>query len=968
MSLLIGNLLLIAIAAASPLYLDGVLGRLLTRSLEDQLYESGRHPLMITIDSGSTTPMGAVSGSLRDYDLTADELADVYDIEALSEVRFISSGRLSFKPDVVRDGVQSLDLQLASLRNLENHAELLSGELFTDSHQSVTADEIGFGAGDAEDGAAVEGDITLIDVMVTQRTMVNQNILLGDILMLSETSASGDLIEEQGQLAFHVVGIFTAEDPSDPYWVRQDSYYSNHLFIVDDQLDDLLRPGYQDTLDGGDEVEALVNLSGIWNTVFDYTELTPDQVGYFRELNASYMRQMNDRRNVFTPNYTNTLAAFELQSRQTGVTLTLLQVPIYLLLLAFIYMVSKQLLRMEMNEIAVFKSRGASRSQVLLVYVLQSLSVGVLAMILAIPLSFFLTNVIGSADAFLSFVSRQALPLRIQSAFLLALIAALTVGFFTMIIPAFRLSKTTIVEQKQQLQALDQKKPIWQKLFLDLVLLAVSIYALYSFEQQRDSIADRVAAGQGTDGLLFLSSSLFMVGSSLVIWRILPLLIVLIYRMGKNLWGPALYLSFLQTIRSRNRQVFISVFLMLTMSIGLFSAITARTINENARSQIRYLNGTDLIVREFWQSNADAVLEDPELELVYQEPDFAIYREMDEVLGMARVYTNATVNARARNVDQRNVQLMGIHTREFGETVTFDPLLLPRHINNYLNEMAENANAVLVSENFRTNYNLEIGDTIYYNDSNSESVYGLIAGFVPYWPSYQPTTSQEYSDGQIIVTDNYLIVAHLSTVQSSFGLAPYDVWLRTDGESQFLYDFAEAAADPEGDSVSSGRVFTRFVDTNAEQVALNQDPVLQGTNGLLTISYLVVLILCAVGFLIYWILSIRSRTLLFGIFRAMGLRFRELIVMLVHEQLCVTLPALLAGTGIGYVAARLYVPLIMIAYGSRSQVIPLRIQYAGLDFARTLLIVGFTIVLCLLALAWQIRRINIAQALKLGED
>lgn len=949
-SLLIGNILLIAIACASPLYMDGILGRLLTRTMEDRLYETGKHPLMVTIDSGSTTPLGLSTFSLRDFDNLAQDVPEAYGLETLSTVQFLTSGRLSFTPDVIRDNVKKVDLQMAVLSDLENHIKILSGDFFTDEIEQTT------------DGTRV------IDVIISQRTMVNQNILLGDLLTLSETNSSVHVLERQGNLAFRVVGVFAAEDASDPYWIRPETYYNNNLFIAEDIFNDLLRPGYVSSLESGEAVASLVNMTAIWNVVFDYTQLKPEHVREFRVQSDEFMRQLNVKRSIYSTNFGPVLEAFELQSLQTQVTLLLLQVPIYLLLLAFIFMVSKQLLRMELNEIAVFKSRGASRWQVLAIYALQSLIIGVLALLIGMPLSFLLTNVIGSADAFLSFVAREALPLRIRSAYLLAGLAAFVLSMFTMIIPAFRQSKTTIVEQKQQLQALDQKQPWWQKLWLDVILLAISIYALYSFNQQKDSIAERVAAGQGTDGLLFLSSSLFMVGAALVFWRILPILVKFFYKVTENIWGPALYLSFLQTIRSRNRQGFISVFLMLTMSIGLFSAITARTINENARAQIRYLNGTDIVIREFWPSNADAVVEDPELDLIYQEPDFAIYEQMPEVESVARVYTSNDIDIRGRNVDIRDVMLMGINTKEFGETAKMDAHLLPEHINQYLNAMAVDARAVILSENFRSTQGLAIGDTVYLSDGNGESVYGIVADFVPYWPGFQPTSSRDYTDGSTIVTDNYLVIAHLSEIQSSFGILPYDLWLNTNGESQFLYDFVLDNRSNENTYSANQRSYTKFVDTNAQMVQLNRDPILQGTNGLLTISYLVVLILCAVGFLIYWILSIRSRTLLFGIFRAMGLRFRELILMLVNEQIWVTLPALLAGTGIGYLAARLFVPLILLAYGSQEQIIPLKIEYAGQDFLRTFLIVSVTIILCLFVLAWQIRQINIAQALKLGED
>lgn len=41
--------------------------------------------------------------------------------------------------------------------------------------------------------------------------------------------------------------------------------------------------------------------------------------------------------------------------------------------------------------------------------------------------------------------------------------------------------------------------------------------------------------------------------------------------------------------------------------------------------------------------------------------------------------------------------------------------------------------------------------------------------------------------------------------------------------------------------------------------AVSKDPLLQGTNGVLTMSFIVMLVLCTAGYLIYWIMSIRAR-------------------------------------------------------------------------------------------------------------
>ena len=124
----------------------------------------------------------------------------------------------------------------------------------------------------------------------------------------------------------------------------------------------------------------------------------------------------------------------------------------------------------------------------------------------------------------------------------------------------------------------------------------------------------------------------------------------------------------------------------------------------------------------------------------------------------------------------RNVQLMGIHTKEFGETAWFDESLLPVHWYEYLNAMSQNASAVLLSENMQA-LGYELGDVLYYRNGQGKSARGIVYGFVPYWPGYTPTISTKGSDGLYKETEQYLIVAHLSQLQASFGITPYELWL-----------------------------------------------------------------------------------------------------------------------------------------------------------------------------------------------
>lgn len=429
-----------------------------------------------------------------------------------------------------------------------------------------------------------------------------------------------------------------------------------------------------------------------------------------------------------------------------------------------------------------------------------------------------------------------------------------------------------------------------------------------------------------------------------------------------------MFASFLQVIRTRGSQGFIMVFLMFTIALGMFNATAARTIGSNAQINTRYSIGADIVLKEIWQDNRQALNASmmgltnsaTTQKVTYTEPDYDGYAALEGVASVTRVLNDNGISVSLSSGDSlKNVRLMGIHTKEFGETAWFDEDLLPIHWYHYLNAMSQNADAVLVSENFESDYGYQLGDVIQYRSADGESVRGIICGFVPYWPTYGAVENVRGTDGVYREQDCYLIVAHLSKVQAAFGVTPYEVWIRTEGEStQFIYDYIE----------QSGKKLRIFRDARAEIIEQKNDPILQGTNGILTVGFIVVLVLCTVGFLIYWILSIRQRALQMGIFRAMGMTMREIVTMLINEQIWISGLSIAAGAGIGWAASELYVPIIQIAYAASDQLVPLCVVMSASDHAQLFLIVGAVMAVCLCILGGLVKRMKIAKALKLGED
>ena len=369
-------------------------------------------------------------------------------------------------------------------------------------------------------------------------------------------------------------------------------------------------------------------------------------------------------------------------------------------------------------------------------------------------------------------------------------------------------------------------------------------------------------------------------------------------------------------------------------------------------------------VQEVELADSQQVEDDPSgmTKLRYTEPDYGRYQTLEGAQSVTKVLWDekGVLNAKSQGdntSEQVSATIVGIQTKEFGQTAVLKDGLTDIHWYNYLNAMSRKSHAILVSSNLQEQ-GYSLGDSLTYRNKDGQSARGIIYGFLPYFPGFVPSRTEINRDGEAVPVSNYLVVANLGYLQAQWGVTPYQVWIKAQDSTDFIYDFAR----------ESGAEFTVFRDARAALIEIKNDPVIQGTNGILTVGFVVALILCAVGFLIYWILSVTDRSLQFGIYRAMGMQMREIVRMLLCEQICISGLGVAAGTGVGLLASRLYIPLVQIAYASADTVIPLEVADAWNDTLHLLILVGLMIAACLAVLGMIIRNIQISQALKLGED
>lgn len=916
-SLLIGNILLVAVAASHPMYQTASLQRMLQDEFSTYFEDNNEMPTMISLEGRVRKSAG-----LEEYN-RCKEIAEgvCSEFGVREEMRIMHNSLIvtTFKSRLERNGrYPEKKLKLASMSNLGDHVALLSGRMY--------ADEI------SEDG--------FIEAVVTMNGFIEMDLVVGEELDCSFLKDAGG-----NPLKIRVVGIINNSQEKDSYWVISPDEFENELLISETVFENIF-------LYGGKSFE--------YNTRW-YIQFDPDSVEFpntehivkkteeYLELDSSYGK-------IYEPIYLGLMKNFLANEKKVDITLKILQVPVLVLLCAFLYMIARQMTEMEQAEISLMKSRGASKGQIFKLYLMQSSFLAMIGFVLGLPLGSLICRILGSASAFLEFVQRRPLEISYSPEVFLYAFAAVLLSILMAVLPAVRQSGITIVRQKQSRAR--SKKPFWQKMFLDVLILALSLYGYYSFTQRTEELLSAVMTGGALDPLLFISSAMFILGAALFSLRLQPLLVRFIYFLGKKRWKPAGYASFLEILRTGSRQYFIMTFLTLTVALGIFNTTVARTILANAQKNLVYHTGADLVIKEVWKDNSSAVRAGQATELIFTEPEYGKYGQIPGVQSMAKVYREEEVIF-MRGMENLPTVLYGINTKDFGEATSLPEDLMDEHYYTYLNQLAGDANGVLLSTTFRDQLGYKEGDDFIYwiKGDESKKAKATVVGFVDYFPGFEPGERGLRPDGTAYQESVFLIVAHLSTVQQELGIRPYEIWFHMDSTDAF-YQFAE----------EYNLKLEKCVDTAVELTEIKRDTLFEGTNGILTMSFIVILILCGVGYLIYWILSIRSRELLFGIFRAMGMSRGEILRMLINEQIFSSLLSIGCGAGIGVIASKMFVPMIQIAYSAANQVLPLELITRNSDMVRLFGVIGIVLIVCLVILARQIFRMKITQALKLGED
>ncbi|WP_372661129.1 ABC transporter permease [Cohnella sp.] len=711
----------------------------------------------------------------------------------------------------------------------------------------------------------------------------------------------------------------------------------------------------------------------------DYGQMNIDRIPtYIRESNrvVNYMNSLGVT--GFKFNALETMATYEQKKEQLNVILWSLYSPVILMLAFYLYMSANLIIDKQKIEISVLRSRGASRLQIMVGYTAEGLLLGLTALAAGPFVGLYFTKILGASSGFLEFVNRASLQVALNSSAYKIGAIAVAGSLILMLLPAFIATRVSIVNHKQQM-AHGNKLSFWHKTFLDIILVGVAVYMLNSFQGRMGDLRKLALQSDSlrTDPLLFLMPALFVLGGGLLVLRIYPWFIRLIYWMGRRFWPPALYSTLVQISRSSGQYLTIMVFLIMTVAIGLFSANAARTINGNMEDKIRYETGADMVLEINWENDApppmmgapaqpavkDSDDQSPaeSKRVQYTEPPFLPMTKLSGVESAARVFGTDKAFINVAGGDS-GTSLIGIDTYEFGQTTWMRGGLLNHPINAYLNLIASDHKAVLISRSIADQLHVKEGDRIGVKWSGLDETGFIVYGIIDYWPGWNPLPQSGGSANseEAKVALPKLVVGHLSYIQNNLALEPYKIWfkLKDGATSKQVYD---ELAQKKIQVVS-------LSDTNQELIKSQNDPFRLAINGVMTLGFVISMLISFFGYLLFWILTLSGRTLQYGVLRAIGISFSQIVGMLVSEQILTSGAAILIGVLIGNTVSDLFVPLFEMSFNPSEQVPPFQIIHQLSDYLQLYGTVAFMLTIGLAILGIRLSRIKIHQALKLGEE
>lgn len=753
------------------------------------------------------------------------------------------------------------------------------------------------------------------------------------------------------QMPVRIAGVWQPTNPQDPYWFFNPINFDRLLFVPEASFHTTIAPALV-----GEVYQA------VWYLLLDgssvHTEHVQPLLGNIAYSQSRAAAFLADTALDISP--AEAMRKYRTEAKLLTILLSVFAVPVMGLILFFVALTASMAVGRQQTEIAVLRSRGTSRWQILGVYLLEGLVLAVVALGLGIGLGQAIALGMGQIRSFLTVMDQPFLSIHLSWSSLRFAVGAVFLVLLTTLLPALSAAGHTIISHKQE-QTRSLRRPFWQRYFLDVVLLVAALYGYYML-RQRGTISLYLESGSASDPfenpLLFLVPTLFIFALGLFFIRLFPVLMSAIAWLAGRLRGTPSVLAFRHLARSSRNYTGPLLLLILTLGIATFAASMALTLDGNLVDRVHYQLGGDVHLAETGESAElsagpafgmapEAGAEEEQLGPRWLFLPVGQHLDVRGISAAARVGAYTTYYAPA---GRETGTFVGVDRVDFPGVAFFRPDFASHSLGGLMNLLALSPSSLLVHEAFLERHGLRVGDPlrlILGMGGEQKAVDFQIAGSLDLFPTRFP------EDGSFFVGNlDYAF-------QQTGDEYPYNVWLATDGTRE--------TEDVVADLGEIGFKILDFDDSRTIILAEQTRPARQGLFGVLSVGFLAAAGLTVLGFLLYAVFSFRQRFIELGVLRAIGLTVGQMVAFLTGEQLTLIVTGAVVGTALGVWASYLFVPFLHVRGGPHPHTPPFVVQIAWTDIDRIYVVFGGMLLVGVGVMTFMLIRMRVFEAVKLGE-
>jgi len=930
-AIIAGFVIAVAIVTSIPIYAEAVGYRILRTEL-NKGSNSETHPPFAFMYRYIGSQSGAIAwkdlGAIDQY--MREKLVARLGLPNQQLTRYASTDKLRFMtPDGVGEPLFWANLVFAT--DIEKHINVIEGEYPKPA---------------GEDGP--------VEVLLSEEKANELGFQVGeDYLILGP---SGDR-EPRIHLPIRVSGIWIANDPDNDYWFYDPTAFEESLIVPEESFVARIATAAEKPV-----------YTALWYAVMDGERVRSRDAA---RLTANINRSLTEAASLL-PGVSlslspyNALLMHQRQVRFLTILLTVFSIPLLGVAAYFIILVTGMVVQQQQNEIAVLRSRGTSRIQVLWIYLLEAALLGLVAFVLGPPIGREAARLMTWTRSFLDFVPREGMPVELASNVWVSALQVVTLAVFSSLIPALAATRYTIVSYKLE-RARSVRAPLWQRLFVDILLL-IPVYYGYQQLKSRGTISflgvDSPAGDPFQNPLLLLVPTLFVFAFALFSLRIFPIVMNALAWICSRFPGIAILLAMRYLARTTRGYTGPIMLLIITMSLATFTSSMSLTLDQYLYDRAYYISGTDLRMSDLGQDT-----EPPTISFGVQQPQQQNSTESGGRVNEARWlfvpvsdYLTIPGIINATRVGRSEVQAYVNNKFDAGVFLGVDRADLPavvgkafrsdyarESLGDLMNRLADDPGALLVSSRYMAANGLRVGDRVSLEMSSfgsAQRVPFVIVGDLRLFPT--------------LYEDKPFFIGNLDYVfEMQGGQFPYEVWATTE----------PGTVPQEVIRETERRGLRVFYQEDAESLieAEFNRPERQGVFGLLSVGFLASAFLTVLGFLFYSVLSFRRRFVELGMLRAIGLSVGQMGTLLTCEQGLIIGIGMGIGTLLGVTASQLFIPFLQVRADNNPNTPPFVVQIAWDQIGIIYAIFGGMLVFAVIITMILLARMRIFQAVKLGE-